>query len=534
MSDTSDMWRILLPILIVTLPVAELGVENDPKPLAKHEFTQTLAYGSGWEKIQTLSVDQARKLSRTDGFALTRENIRRFKESYNSAYLDNALEDVPNQLPLLALTNLELEQARQLSNFGGNGILLWSLSELDFGPARELARYRGDWIQAELDLSGLKQLQPELAGALSEFRGARLKLNGLSKLERGAAAHLAAYRGDELHLDGLTTISFESLNSLSKFKGKLLSLNGLRDFTTLHARSLAKFSGNTIRLAGISSLDDSETRELLNFDGHRVDLSGVTYLSDEQAGMLAQASWSSLNLNGLTELNEIQAHALSEFGGQALLLNAMAVISDTLLRELVKFSGERLELRAMKAVTLEQARILGRFTGSDLYLSGIGRIGDDSVDEFLRAKASMVWLNARTYVFQNNFAALAESGKIGLVFADLEALTRSPVSFILEWRGGLALTGNNRLTDFQLTALANWPGHTLDLAGLKALSANQAEILALASCAELRLGGLYLVDEKDIETLAASTIPKIDISGWSKRTQTSYLQFKYDHTMGDF
>ena len=534
MSDTRDMWRIILPILIVTLPTAALGGESDPKPPAAHEFTHTLAYGSGWEKIRALSVDQARKLSRSAGFALNHENIRAFRNSYSSAYRDISLEDVPNQLPLVALETLTVDQARELSNFGGNGILLWSLNKLDVEPARELARYRGDWIQAELDLSGLEKLRPDVAGALAGFRGARLKLNGLSKLERSGAAQLASYRGDELHLDGLRTISFKSLRALTQFKGNLLSLNGLRDITTLHARALAKFTGNTIRLDGINSLDDSETRELLNFEGQRVDLSGVTYLSDEQAVMLSQAGWNTLNLNGLIELNEVQAHALAEFGGRTLALNGMTVISDTLLRQLVKFSGERLELKGMKAVTQEQARILGRFAGRDLYLSGIGRIGNDSVDEFLRARTSMVWLNARTYVFQHNFTPLAESGKIGLMFDDLAALTRSPVSFILDWRGGLALTAHGRLTDFQLKALCSWPGHTLDLAGLKALSPNQANILALASCAELRLGGLYLVDEKDIETLAASTIPRIDISGWSNRTQISFMQFKYDREMGDF
>ena len=521
-------------MLIVALPGGEAGGGDDHKPLADQEFTRTLRYGSGWEKIEALSVNQARRLSRSDGFALSHEDIKKFKKSDSASYLDLTLQDVPNQLPLLALRSLNLEQARELSNFAGNGILLWSLKRLGAEPARELAKYRGDWIQAELDLSGLEELLPDVSEALSGFRGARLKLNGLRKLGRGAAAHLASYRGDELHLDGLDQISFESLQVLAQFKGNLLSLNGIKDFSTLHARALGKYLGKTIQLAGVTALNDSETRELLNFEGERVDLSGITYVSDEQAAAFARAGWKSLTLNGLTELNATQGRSLAEFGGQALLLNGLAVISDTLLRELARFSGERLELSGMKAITPEQAQIIGRFAGRDLYLSGIRRIAEGSVDELMRSRASMVWLNARTYVFQNNFTALAKSGKIGLIFEDLQALTRSPVSFILDWRGGLALTASGRLTDFQLRALANWPGHTLDLAGLKALSTNQAKILALASCSELRLGGLYLVDEKDIETLAASTIPRIDISGWNRRTQISFMQFKYDREMSNY
>ena len=271
------MWRIVLSILIVVLPSAQAESDQSLQPIAPQEFSRTLKYGSGWEKIQTLSEDQALKLARSAGIALRLEFIARFSKSEGVSYFDRSVKDVPNQLPLVALKTLSAAQARELSNFAGNGILLWSLKKLGVEPARELARYRGDWIQAELDLSGLEKLGPKVSEALSGFRGARLKLNGLRKLGPSAARQLASFRGDELYLDGLTQISFESLRSLAGFKGNRLSLNGITHLTTLHARALGAFSGKTIRLASVSALDDSEVRELLNFEGERVDRCQTNY-----------------------------------------------------------------------------------------------------------------------------------------------------------------------------------------------------------------------------------------------------------------
>jgi hypothetical protein len=95
--------------------------------------------------------------------------------------------------------------------------------------------------QGYLDLSGLKELPPEIAAAL------------ITRWERHD------YRLIGLDLNGLTELSDQTAEVLSHYPGSSLSLNGLKTFSPSVARFLARSKCN-LALFGLEELSDDAAR----------------------------------------------------------------------------------------------------------------------------------------------------------------------------------------------------------------------------------------------------------------------------------
>ncbi|MDA7891791.1 hypothetical protein N9B14_04390 [Akkermansiaceae bacterium] len=100
--------------------------------------------------------------------------------------------------------------------------------------------------QGHLDLSGLKELPPEIAAAL------------ITRWERHD------YRFIGLCLDGLTELSDQTAEILSHYPGSSLSLNGLKTFSPSVARFLAR-SKSSLGLFGLEWLCDDAAKAFAKY-----------------------------------------------------------------------------------------------------------------------------------------------------------------------------------------------------------------------------------------------------------------------------
>ena len=103
-------------------------------------------------------------------------------------------------------------------------IVLGGLLELDSSVAEILAKERNSlsWIDTQvdfLDLSGITELSPKIAGYLS-FRRGDLMLSGLSQLPEEVSEQIAEHRG-RLSLEGLESLSEEAALKLVSHNGDI-------------------------------------------------------------------------------------------------------------------------------------------------------------------------------------------------------------------------------------------------------------------------------------------------------------------------
>ena len=177
------------------------------------------------------------------------------------------------------------------------------------GLAGEKAR---DYAYETLSLNGLKQLSPEVAEALSRYKGGQLQLNGLTSLSPEAARALSALQVNELQLNGLEYLSDETARALGNLRVRSLGLNGLKSLSENSAAQLGRLSGH-LQLNAIQALPPDLAAAFFHSTGTQpsggrprrqlsFSFGGLTNISPIAAEYLARYGGSALNLGGVSEL----------------------------------------------------------------------------------------------------------------------------------------------------------------------------------------------------------------------------------------
>jgi hypothetical protein len=258
--------------------------------------------------LRSISESVANSLASSQGrvdlsglSSLTDASARALLRTQNPLFLDG-LEAVSEEAAALLAKNparISLKGLRYLTDSANNIAL-----------ASKLATQTGEM---ELTLKSLRDLSPDSASALAEFKG-RLLLDGLAELSQQAAEALSKHEG-WLSLDGLASLSDEAATALSKHAVGI-SLGGLTEISDAAASSLAGSKG-AISLRGLTKLSPQLAEILATHKGY-IDLDGVTEIDEEVAKALSKHE-GPLYLNGLKSLSETAAAALAERNGLLLL-----------------------------------------------------------------------------------------------------------------------------------------------------------------------------------------------------------------------
>lgn len=117
---------------------------------------------------------------------------------------------------------------------------------LDAATAKVLAEYQG----RDLNLQGIKLLDPAAALALAEYKGI-IHLPSLH-VDAETAAALAELRAEGLWL-GVFRLDADVAKALNGFKGGTLHLNQFAVLDGTTAKALAGFEGNCLTLEGLTT-----------------------------------------------------------------------------------------------------------------------------------------------------------------------------------------------------------------------------------------------------------------------------------------
>ncbi len=105
------------------------------------------------------------------------------------------------------------------------------------------------------------------------MQGSDLFLNGLTEISPSAARQLFKWKGNWICLNGFRALSPRVAAYLFEWEGSWISLNGLTDFPPEIAKMLLKWGGNQLELMGLRYSDDSSGKN------------GIKYLAQwEQSG----------------------------------------------------------------------------------------------------------------------------------------------------------------------------------------------------------------------------------------------------------
>ena len=453
----------------------------------------------------------------------------------------NALAKHKGELSLLRLTSLSespghLALAEALAKHKGSRYLnLDGLITLSDAAAEVLAKHKGD-----LHLSGLIALSDAAAKALAQHNG-NLDLRRITTLSEAAAKALAQHR-DELNLSGLTNLSDAAANALAKHKGEL----SLRRLTTLSespghlalAEALAKHKGG-LHLSGLINLSDAAAQALSQHKGN-LDLSGLATLSDAAAKALSQHK-GDLDLSGLATLSDAAAEVLAKHKGELSLfgLNRLSAVAKEALDHhrgdiSIYCAGQQVRVTGgdRKAT---RAPVPRRLTDKDAEeLLKIALSGDDSP---LRERI-LEWSPALLSVLSKVSATEKKSSRLlmTLVVAEYLRLSTDEQEEVLErlfseyteplgsllgvltkkhgldheedyredfdsYRRGLTISGLKCLPEEAASCLRHYPGCSLDLSGLRAISD-----IAIARLSQFKghlgLEGLTDLSESALRSLA--------------------------------
>jgi hypothetical protein len=250
---------------------------------------EALAATDNWDHLKTLLVgdDIAGFLSQNYPERLLSKGIR----SLNN--LDNDGNRNRNYLNLDELASITPMQARAISEFSGDCIVLSGLEEIGPDVAKELTVLWNRDIEVTINptklidpalvpvaLRGLPEgdlyweweaavISPEVAVALaSEATADALLAQGYDQLMLPRLRHLRyevavalASTSLSLHLDGITELSPEVARVLATHQGPCLTMNGLGTISDATAREIAKHPG-VLELDGLRSLSPAAARAL--------------------------------------------------------------------------------------------------------------------------------------------------------------------------------------------------------------------------------------------------------------------------------
>ena len=143
------------------------------------------------------------------------------------ATVDALVETRRSLLALRGLTSLTPDVADGLATMNGS-VLLGGVTSIDAAAARALSKWAGYGERYMLSLSGLVDLDVEIASILAETPGWGLSLSGLRVLDSDVRDALAKWPGAVLDLDGIEHLTTEDVDRLLHFNAKWVELGGLR------------------------------------------------------------------------------------------------------------------------------------------------------------------------------------------------------------------------------------------------------------------------------------------------------------------
>jgi len=222
--------------------------------------------------MNNLTESEARRFI-SDGFG---NEILEFTSLDDSAAL--VLAKCKKNLRLDGLLVLSEISAKMLAKHKGEPkeISFGGLNCLSASIALELSKYTGT-----LFFPSLKDLNEETAVALAKHKGPKLSINGISRLRPEIAQALSKYKGD-IELSGITELCESEVLALGKYSGNL-SLDGLKTVDETVAVALSNRRGG-LSLAGVSILNE---KSALAFGEHlgRLKMPCLTEVSEEVVSM---------------------------------------------------------------------------------------------------------------------------------------------------------------------------------------------------------------------------------------------------------
>lgn len=152
---------------------------------------------------------------------------------------------------ILDFTSLDdsaaLVLAKCKKNLRLDGLLV--LSEIS---AKMLAKHKGE--PKEISFGGLNCLNASIALELSKYTGT-LFFPSLKDLNEETAVALAKHKGPKLSINGISRLRPEVAKALSKYKGDI-ELSGITELCESEVLALAKYSG-TLSLDGLKTVDET-------------------------------------------------------------------------------------------------------------------------------------------------------------------------------------------------------------------------------------------------------------------------------------
>jgi hypothetical protein len=180
-----------------------------------------------------------------------------------------------------------------------------------------------------LHLPGIKSITPDVATALSKFRGI-LCLSGLGQVDAQTATALASGECSGLLLYGLRELEPGVAKSLSS--ANALGLRGLTSLSVESASALVAGKTAVLNLSGLGAVEPELAEALAGCNGN-LDLSGVQSLTVDAAKFLAGSSASLLDLSGLREVDVPLAKELGRYRG-VLMLGGVSQLTPDLVAAL--------------------------------------------------------------------------------------------------------------------------------------------------------------------------------------------------------
>lgn len=206
----------VLLVLLATLSASAFA-QDAPNPLTDDEFALVIESSDTtmWLKIQVMTDDQAKLLSKKRGIELT---LGFASDPVYCFYLNN-------------LRSLNAVQAKALAKTKSS-LCLNGLKELPVESAKELVRYSGEYVPrlkgsqlmasigGIVALNGLESLSDDLAKSLGKVRAYELQLNGVKTLTKTQAKNLAMSESGIMQLASVTSFAEDVAKDLSMYDGK--------------------------------------------------------------------------------------------------------------------------------------------------------------------------------------------------------------------------------------------------------------------------------------------------------------------------
>lgn len=222
--------------------------------------------------FREITEDAAKEVARHNGI-VDLSGLRSLSPSAASH-----LAGLPEMSTLIldGLEILPISSAKALASCRCRGLRLGGLKKLTPGLAAALADYGSACTRgSNLKLNGISRMAADVTEAISQSRAAVLDIRGLRQLDPDGAAALAEFRGEIIYLDGIQFVSTAVCEALSNFRGSWFSLSGVRELSPSAARSLAKFTGRKLFLDGLDHPSEEVLTLLHGFKGELV-LSNAT------------------------------------------------------------------------------------------------------------------------------------------------------------------------------------------------------------------------------------------------------------------